>query len=175
MTQNNRTTQKTQRIEPFVISRVLDAPRDLMFKVWTDPKRLKNWWGPKGFTVTTLKVDLRPGGTMHYCLQGPNNLEIWGKFFYREVSPPERLVCVNCFSDKEGNITRHPLSPGWPREMLTTITFKDLKGKTEVCIEWLPINASAEEIQTFDSGRASMTGGWTGTFDQLAEYLAKIK
>jgi len=159
---------------PFVISRVFDAPRDKVWKAWTEVERLKQWWGPKGFVVTHCKVDLRPGGIMHYCLRTPDGNEMWGKFAYREIVKPERLVWINSFSDKEGGTTIHPMSPDWPREMLTKVTFEEQGGKTKVTVQWTPVDASTEvERKTFEDGRGSMQQGWTGTFEQFEQYLAR--
>ena len=161
-----------RKIEPFVISRVFDAPRDRVWQAWTEVERLKQWWGPKGFTVTHCTLDLRPGGKGHYCLRAPDGSQMWGRFVYREIVKPERLVWSNSFSDKDGGLTVHPMNPKWPREMHTTVRFKDLGGKTEVTVEWIPIDGSTEvEIKTFDQGRDSMKMGWTGTMDQFAAYL----
>jgi uncharacterized protein YndB with AHSA1/START domain len=159
---------------PFVISRVFDAPRDRVWRAWTDVEQMKQWWGPKGFTVKQLKLDLRPGGIGLYCLRAPDGLEMWGRFAYREIVKPSRLVWINSFSDKDGGLTVHPMNPDWPREMLTTVSFKDLGAKTEVTVEWIPVDGSTElEFKTFDQGRDSMKGGWTGTFEQFAGYLNK--
>jgi uncharacterized protein YndB with AHSA1/START domain len=158
----------------FVISRVFDAPRDRVWKSWTEAERLKKWWGPKGFTVTHCKIDLRPGGVMHYCLRMPDGKEMWGKFVYREIVKPERLVFVNSFSDKDGGITVHPMSVNWPRELLSTVTFEEQGGKTKLTVQWIPLDTStALERKTFEEGRESMKMGWTGTMDQFVEYLAK--
>lgn len=159
---------------PFVISRVFDAPRDRVWKSWTEAERLKQWWGPKGFVVTHCKIDLRPGGIMHYCLRMPDGGEMWGRFVYREIVKPERLVWVNSFSDKDGGVTVHPMSPTWPREMLSTATFEEQGGKTKLTVQWIPLDTSTDlERKTFEDGRESMKMGWTGTMDQFAEYLAK--
>ena len=160
-------------MKPFEITRVLDAPRDRVWKAWTEVERLKQWWGPKGFVVTHCKVDLRPGGIMHYCLRMPDGNEMWGKFVYREILKPEKLVWVNSFSDEKGGVTRHPMSPGWPLEMLTTVSFDEAKGGTRVTVRWLPLDATDAERRTFEEGRASMKQGWTGTFEQFEQYLAK--
>jgi len=161
-------------IKPFVISRVFDAPRERVWKAWTEFDQLKQWFSPKGFTVIAAKMDLRPGGTYHYGMRAPDGLEVWGRFVYREVVKPERLVWTNSFSDKDGGLATHPMNPSWPREMLTTVSLKDLGGKTEVTIEWIPVDGSTElEIGTFDKGRDSMKGGWTGTLDQFDGYLKK--
>jgi len=157
----------------FVITREIGAPRERVWKAWTEAERLKQWWGPKGFVVTHCKVDLRPGGIMHYCLRMPDGNEMWGKFVYREILKPEKLVWVNSFSDEKGGVTRHPMSPGWPLEMLTTVSFDEAKGGTRVTVRWLPLDATDAERRTFEEGRASMKQGWTGTFEQFEQYLAK--
>src|SRR5438270_3022082 len=92
----------------FVITRGFDAPRERVFAAFTEPEEMKKWWGPKGFTVIASKMDLRPGGTYHYGMRAPDGSTIWGKFVYREILPPERIVLVNSFSDEAGGITRHP-------------------------------------------------------------------
>ena len=153
--------------EDFVISRVLDAPRELVWKVFTDPEHMKSWWGPKGFTARTAKMDFRVGGMYHYCMTSPDGHEMWGKFVYHEIVPPERLVFVNSFSDENGGLTRHPMSPSWPLEMLSTFTFDEKDGKTLFTIRWSPLNASQTERKTFDEGRKGMNrvgaGRWTNS------------
>ena len=95
---------------------------------------------------------------------------------YREIVPPERLVFINSFSDEKGGVTRHPLAPTWPLEMLSIFTFEELPGgKTKFTIRWSPHNATAEERKTFDAGHDSMTQGWSGTLEQLEAYLAKAQ
>lgn len=157
---------------PFVISRTFDAPRELVWKAWTERDRLMRWFGPKGFTMTAANLDFRPGGVFHYCLRSPDGKEMWGRFVYREIVAPERIVLVNSFSDPKGGITTHPFSPTWPRETLSTTTLTEIGGRTTVTIVWEPINATDAERQTFDTNREGMTMGWGGTFDQLAAYLA---
>jgi uncharacterized protein YndB with AHSA1/START domain len=162
--------------QDFVITRTFDAPRDLVWKCFTDPERMKQWWGPKGFTVIQSKMDLRPGGTYHYGMKAPDGSAMWGKFVYREVAAPERMVFINSFSDEAGGITRHPMAPTWPLEMLSTFTFEEVAGvKTKLTIRWSPHNAMAEEQKTFDAGHDGMQQGWGGTLEMLTAYLAKAQ
>jgi uncharacterized protein YndB with AHSA1/START domain len=160
-------------VAPFVISRTFDAPRDRLFDLWTQRDHLMKWFGPKGWSMTYGKLDFRPGGLFHYSMRTADGAVMWGKFVYREIAPPERLVWVNSFSDENAGLTRHPGAPEWPIEMLTTVTFVEQDGRTTVTVHWVPINPTEVERQTFDGGRGSMTMGWTGTFDQLAAYVAK--
>jgi uncharacterized protein YndB with AHSA1/START domain len=163
----------------FVLTRVFDAPRDLLWKCFTDPERMKHWWGPKGVKVVKAKMDLRPGGTYHYGMQTPDGKVMWGKFVYREIVQPEKLIFINSFSDEAGGLTRHPLSPSWPLQLLSVFTFEEQPGgKTRFTIRWSTHNETAEEQKTFDAGHAShasMTQGWGGTMEQLEAYLKTAK
>jgi len=157
-----------------VIARVFDAPRELVFKAFTEVEHLKRWWGPRGFEWVSAKLDLRTGGNFHYCMRAPTGPEMWGKFVYREIAPPERIVFVNSFSDAEGGIAPNPWIPDWPREVLNTVTFTEREGRTTITMHGTPINATETELKTFDGGRQSMEKGFAGTFKQLDEYLASV-
>jgi len=157
----------------FVITRVFDAPRERVWKAFTESERLMHWWGPKGFTMQVAKLDLRPGGVFHYGMRSPDGRDMWGRFVYREIVAPARLVCVVSFTDEGGNPVRHPMSPTWPLEVLNTMTLSEHDGKTTLTVHGVPINATEEERKTFEAGRDSMKQGFTGTLDQLADYLAK--
>jgi uncharacterized protein YndB with AHSA1/START domain len=165
----------TAATKDFVVSRVFDAPRDLVWKAWTEADRLKEWFGPKGVTIPTLKMDLRPGGVCHYAMRMPNGQEMWGKWTFREVVAPERLVLISSFSDANGGVTRHPMSPAWPLETLSTTTFVESGGKTTLSITWSPYNATDAERETFNTSHSGMTQGWAGTMEQLTAYLAKAQ
>lgn len=156
----------------FVISRVLDAPRDLVWKAFSDGARMKDWWGPKGFTVDVSNMDSREGGTFHYLLKSPTGEPMWGKFRYQKIVPGARMEMISGFSDAAGGITRHPMAPTWPLEMYSIFTFEDEPGgKTKLTVTWRPLDATPEEQAAFDAGRDSMRGGWGGTLDKLVAYL----
>lgn len=155
----------------FNISRVFDAPRDLMFRVWTERDHLARWFGPKGMEIFHCTNDLRPGGVMHYGMRAPNGSEMWGRWVYREILPPQRMVFVTSFSDPNAGLDRAPFAENWPLEMLSTITFAEEGAKTRVTVQMAAINATAEERKVFDENHPSMKGGWTGTFEQLEEYV----
>ena len=162
--------------KPFIISREFNAPRDLVWKVWTEREHFARWFGPKGIQVTFAQFDLRPGGMNHYRMTTPDGKEMWGKAVYREIVPPTKLVWINSFSDKDAGITRHPLTKDpWPLQLLTTVTFAEQAGKTTVTVNWLPYESDADERRVFDAGRESMKMGWGGTLEQLEAYLGKAK
>lgn len=162
---------KGSAVQPFILSRTFNAPRELVWKAWSERARLMEWFGPKGFKMPAAKLDFRPGGSFHYCLEAPNGDEIWGKFVYREIVAPEKIVLVDAFSDESGGITRHPMSTVWPLEMLSTFTLVEQNGRTTVTVTWLPWNATDEENEAFDAARNGLNQSWTGTFEQLEAYL----
>jgi uncharacterized protein YndB with AHSA1/START domain len=158
--------------KPFVIARTFNASREMVFDAFTKPEEMKKWWGPKGFTVISSKMDLRPGGFYHYGMLGPDGTPMWGKFVYREIVRPERIVFVNSFSDEAGGVTRHPMALDWPLRMITTFTFEDLGGgKTKLTTTSMAFEATEAEEAVFAANHDSMTQGWTGTLDQLDAYL----
>ncbi len=160
----------------FVISRVLNAPRELVWKCFTDPEHMKKWWGPKGVKVVKSEMDLRPGGTYLYGMQPPGGDVMWGRQVYREIVPLEKIVFINSFSDEKGGLSRHPMAPTWPLEMLSIFTFESVEGgKTKFTVRWSPHNATEEERTTFDAGHASMNQGWGGTLDKLEAYLPEVR
>jgi len=168
-------TLEQTKSRDFVISRVFDAPRELVWRCFTDADRLKQWWGPKGFTMVSSKLDLRPGGTYHYGMKEPTGSIMWGKFVFREIVAPERMVFVNSFSDEAGGTARHRLHLDWPLEMLTTFTFEEQPdGRTKFTTHSQALNATPQEQHTFDTNHDSMRQGWTGTLDHLAAYLPKV-
>lgn len=165
--------QPAQDANAFVITRVFDAPRDLVFKAWTEAERLRHWWGPKGFALLSCNIDLRPGGVFHYSLRTPDGTVIWAKWIFREIVAPERLTFVVAFSDEAGGTTRNPWSADWPLETLSALTLAEQDGRTMLTLRWTPLNAAEHERKTFEAGHDSMRQGWTGTLDKLTEYLAK--
>jgi uncharacterized protein YndB with AHSA1/START domain len=158
--------------QAFVISRSFDAPRALLWKALTEPDRMAKWWGPKGFPIAAAKMDFRVGGSYLYGMKIPDGGVMWGRFIYREITEPSRIVAVVSFSDENGGLGRHPMSPTWPLEMLAIFSLETEGQRTKLTIRSLPINAADEERATFAAGMESMKQGWGGTFDQLAEYLA---
>ena len=161
----------TTEVRPFIITRTFNAPRKMMWSLWTEQQHMSKWFGPKGATIGKFDLDLRVGGMFHYMLQ-MEGMQMWGKAVYKEIVPPEKIVWINSFSDAEGGITRHPLTTDpWPLELLTEVTFEEADGKTTIRIEWTPVNATDAEVEFFNLSHASMQQGWTGTFDRLEVYL----
>lgn len=159
----------------FILKRTFDAPRALVFKAWTEREHLMKWMGPTGTTMPQATLDLRPGGRFHYCMRMPNGAEMWGLWQFREIVVPERLVLVQSFADPAGNVAPAPMIDGWPLTTLSTTTFVERGGKTEMTLHWTPLDATDAQRALFASMHASMTGGWGGTMAQLDAHLARLQ
>jgi uncharacterized protein YndB with AHSA1/START domain len=168
-----RARDGSSAVPEFFLARCFGAPRALVFRAWTEPDRLARWFGPKGFTMLSCTLDLRPGGVFHYGMRSPDGQVMWGRWVFREIVAPERLVFVASFSDETGGVTRHPFAPDWPLEVLSTLTLTEHHGQTTVAMRGIPVNATDPERKTFEAAHDSMQKGWTGTLDQLAGYLAQ--
>ena len=160
--------------EKFVINRSFDAPIDLMFEMWTNPKHFSEWLAPTGFKMEFIRSEIRPGGSTFYFMTG-GNVKMYGRAQYLEIKKPARIVYTQQFCDENEKVSRHPMAPTWPETMLTIVELhEEGPEKTRVTITWEPHGATTpEELATFIKGRAGMTQGWTGSFDKLEEYLAK--
>ncbi|MBM7551240.1 SRPBCC domain-containing protein [Thalassobacillus pellis] len=156
------------------ITRTFNAPRELVFKAFTESEHLQNWWGPKGWTFNVFKSDFAVGGVFHYSQKPPEGDEMWVKFVYREIIVPEHIVYTSFFSDEEGNIIRAPFNTKWPLETLNSITFNDEKGKTTVAATVTPISVTEEELKTFGESQDMVREGFSSTFHQLEDYLLKV-
>ena len=154
-----------QTTEALVINRVFDAPRELVWKAWTQPEYLKRWWGPKNFTAPVCKINLHVGGEYLYCMRSPEGKEFWSKGIFNKIIEPEKLAYTDSFADEKGNTVsaQHYGMPGdWPVELYVTVTFREQDGKTKMTVmhEGLP-----------DEMKEMCYQGWNESFDKLAESL----
>lgn len=170
---NEPSLPQVQDTATLVITRLFDAPRDQVFLAWSEAERLAQWWGPKGFALRVCRLEMRPEGMFHYVIASPEGHQMWGRFVYRDITPPERLVFISSFSDEAASIGRHPLSPTWPLEIQNTLTLAEKDGKTTLTMVAIPVNATEAELKTFENFHESVRQGFGGTLDQLAEYLAQ--
>ena len=158
----------------FVLTRSFNAKRELVFDTMVKTEHLQKWWGPQGCTIKVIKHEPQPGGVFHYCMQFGPGAEMYGKFQYREIVRPERIVFINGFADAQGNRIRYAMSPTWPLEVLNTVTLVEHEGRTRMTLHSSPINASAIELETFKAGHASMEQGFGGMYDVYDNYLATL-
>ncbi|AIQ35503.1 ATPase [Paenibacillus sp. FSL R5-0345] len=174
MTNSNPTNQLVSKVEgsTLILERIFKAPRELVFKAFSEAEHLKHWWGPKGWTLPVCHVDFRPGGTWHYCMKCEDKnqgdfygMESWGKALYREITIPEQIIYTDWFSDAEGNISKDL------PETLVQLDFIELDGQTKL------VNtgkyASPEALQqVIDMG---MLPGISQTFDNLDVHLENLQ
>jgi uncharacterized protein YndB with AHSA1/START domain len=147
-----------------IITRVFDAPRELVFKVWTETKHIEQWFGPKGFTTRVIENDLRPGGQWCYTMIGPDGKEYPSKGVFREIMPPERVVAT----DEFGEGIEEVLDIDLPQGMVTTTLFEDLGGKTRLTIR-IVHETVGDRRKHEDMG---VIAGWNSSLDCLEELLA---
>src|SRR4051812_25352123 len=169
----NSMTSPDQTGREFVISRTFDAPRDLVFKAFSKADSLAQWWGPRGFSIEVAGFEFRPGGSFHYQMVDLSGHDMWGRFTYREIVEPERIVLVNSFSDPAGNLVRAPFLPTFPLEMLLAFTLSEQDGKTTLTLRGSAVDVTAEERATFEGMFDSMEEGFGNSWDQLAALLAQ--
>ena len=162
---------------PFVIERRIAAPPSLVFAALTKQAHLEKWMTPPGMEMARCAVDAQVGGSFHYGVRPsgvPGAPTMWGKWIFRELTPPERLVVVVQFSDAEGGVTRHPMVPQWPLSTLSTTTLSAIPGGTLLRLEWRALDATDAEEAVFNASHASMAQGWGGAMEVLARYLAWV-
>jgi uncharacterized protein YndB with AHSA1/START domain len=145
------------------VERVFNAPRELVFKAWSDAESLSHWWGPRDWTLSVCNIDFRPGGTWHYCMQGPDGEQSWGKATYVEIHSPSRIVYSDAFSDEQGNV-----SPGTPL-IKVSIELVDEGGKTRLVGR--AETQSREELESLL--QMGMVEGMKQSLDRLEEFLAR--
>ena len=161
--------------EKFVINRTFDAPLDLMFEMWSNPKHFSRWLAPTGFNMEFIRADMKAGGSTFYFMSNQDGMRMYGRAHYIEITKPHRLVYTQQFCDAKENISRHPMAPTWPETMLTTVTLSaESPDRTRVTVEWEPHgNVTREELETFIKARAGMSQGWGGSFEKLEVYLVE--
>ncbi len=142
-----------------VLTCLFNAPRELVFKVWTDPKHVAQWWGPRGFTNPLCELDLRPGGAILIHMRSPDGIVYPMTGVFQEVVPPERLVFTSAALDSDGN----PMF-----EVLTTVTFAEEGGKTKQILRARVIKKTAQAAPYL----AGMEQGWTQSLERLAAYVS---
>jgi uncharacterized protein YndB with AHSA1/START domain len=157
----------------YVLERVFDAPRELVWKTWTDPKLLPRWYGPNVETIVHL-LELKPGGLWLLEMKRGGNSH-YQRVEYAEVTPPERLVWLHSSSDADWNIIASPMMADWPRVLLTTVTFEEDGGRTKMRLTWVPHEASEAEIACFAAAMGGMGKGWDAGMKLLAELLAELQ
>lgn len=168
--------KETSGKEIFVINRSFACPIELMFDLWTVPKHLGTWMAPKGFQTEFHPADIRPGGSNFYS-QSSGEAKMYGRAEYVRIEKPTLIQYKQQFADENENVVRHPMAPTWPETMLTTVRFtEEGPEQTRITVTCECVDGvSKDELDTFVNARAGMTGGFTGTFDKLEEYIEEVR
>lgn len=156
----------------FVLDREFKAPRDLVWKAWTDPAFLQHWYGP-GVETVIHKFELKPGGAWlnEMKMKGGSNFQ---KVIFKEVIEPEKLVWHHCSADADWNVSASPMMPDWPRILLTTVVFEKKGTSTNVRLTQTPHEATEAEIACFAKMKDGMSGGWGMGYKLIDEILADM-
>jgi uncharacterized protein YndB with AHSA1/START domain len=148
-----------------VISRMIEAPRELVWRAWTDPERIKKWWGPMHFTAPHIHIDLRVGGKYLYCMRSPDGKDFWSTGMIREIVPLRKIVYTDSFADEEGNIVGadyYGMNPDFPLESMVTVSFEDHDHHTLLTIKY-------DDVSSFpEKDLKDMQAGWNESLDKLA-------
>ena len=156
--------------ERMVITRIFDAPRALVWKAWTDPQYVMQWWGPKGFTSPVCKIDFRVGGKFLYCMRTPDGQEGWNGGEYYEIVPHEKIVYSMYFADSKGNKV-DPAEYGAEHEAIgdarDVVIFEDFgNGQTKLTM------IGNEPME--DAKSSGQLEGWNETFEKVAAVIAGL-
>ena len=154
---NNEVTNTADR--EIVKTRVFDAPRELVFKAWTDPKHVAQWYGPKGFTNTIHEMDVRPGGVWRFIMHGPDGTDYNNKIVFDEIVKPERLAYTHGSDDE-------------PEQFRVPVTFAEQGGKTKLTMRMVFPSAKACDhvVKTYGA-----VEGLNQSLDRLEQYLTKMR
>lgn len=161
----------------FEMERVFHAPRGRVWQAWSDAEQLRQWWGPSGCSVEIARFEFRPGGFLHYAMKFADAPTMWGRFNYREIAAPERIIWLNSFSNERCGIARAPFSGICPLEIENTVVLAEQGESTVLRLHAEPFGASEEERRFFAElcSSRSLEQGYSGTFEQLAAYLSKAE
>ena len=157
----------------YKLDRIFNAPRELVWRAWTDPEILHRWYGP-GVETIIHQYDLKPGGAWLNEMKWGDNSDL-SKMVFQEVVPQEKLVWHHSSTDAEWNIVASPRMPDWPKVLLTTVIFEDLGDKTNVRLTQVPMDATDAEIACFAEMMAGMDQGWGSGYAIIDELLAELQ
>jgi uncharacterized protein YndB with AHSA1/START domain len=148
-----------------VINRVFNLPISVVWLAWTDAEYFKKWWGPRGFTCPSSKMEAKVGGKYLSCMRGPDGKEYWSTGVVKELIPERKLVVTDSFSDDKGNIkpaSEYGMPGDWPKELLITVYLEEADGATKMKLKHQGIP---------DEMREDCIKGWNESFDKLEENI----
>ncbi len=151
---------ETQQKKELKLTRILNAPRELVFEAWTDPKHLAEWWGPAGFTNPVCKADAKHGGKIYIEMKSPDGTVYPMNGTFKEIIRPEKIVFTSGALDKNGNTIF---------EVLNTVTFANENGKTKLTLHAI-VDDISDEARPYIDG---MDQGWSQSIDRLEAFVTK--
>jgi len=161
------------KLPEYILDRTFDAPRELVWRAWTDPELLHRWYGP-GIETIIHQFDLKPGGSWLNEMKWGGNSD-FSKMVFQEVRPTSMLVWHHSSADSDWNIITSPMMEDWPRVLLTTVIFEDMGDKTNVRLSQVPIDATEAEIACFAATMAGMDKGWGGGYAIMDEMFVELQ
>lgn len=160
-------------VPEYIVDRMFDAPRAMVWKAWTDPELLARWYGP-GVDTIIHKFDLKPGGVWLNEMKWGDKSDL-SKAVFQEVVREEKMVWHHSSTDAEWNIVSNPMMADWPRVLLTVVTFEDEGSKTKVRLTWTPLDASEAEMACFAKVMGNMSKGWESGFTIMDEMFVEMQ
>ena len=166
-TKTKQTVQKERSSvqNDIVINKVFNLPVSVVWLAWTDAEYFKKWWGPRGFTCPSSKMEARVGGKYLNCMRGPDGKEYWSTGVVKELIPERKLVVTDSFSDEKGNIkpaSEYGMPGDWPKELLITVYLEEADGATKMKLKHQGIPNEMRE---------DCIKGWNESFDKLEENI----
>lgn len=163
--------QEINKNDRLVLSRVFNAPKELVFGAFSTVEALNQWWGPAESQNSVISLDFRRGGVFHFRMDFGGSV-MYGRFQYIEIQPPDYLEFTNAFADENGNVVPAPFDKNFPLQVLYRLEFEEKeKGKTTIILTGEPLNPSSVQQQAFDSLMPSMNAGFERTWNKLELYL----
>lgn len=155
---------------------VLNAPRELVFKAWTDPEHFSQWFGPRDIQLPFCELDPRPGGLIHFCHRFADGTELWVKGTYLAIKAPEHLAFRVAFVDRMGKPAPHPMFPDWPLAAAfeTFVTLLESGRATQLELRQIVTPPSVANSPTVARERGLAMEGWKASLERLAERLAEM-
>ena len=154
-----------ERQKTITIKRTFNLPLNTVWRAWSEPESLKQWWGPEGYTCPDCTIDFRVGGKYLNSMMGEDGKKVWSGGVFREITPKNKIVYSDHFADEKGNIVQasYYQMPGeWPEELRVTVAFEEVGGKTNMTLkhEGLPVEMAEDCIK-----------GWQSSFNKLENNL----
>lgn len=160
-------------VPEYLLDRVFDAPRDMVWRAWTDPELLARWYGP-GVETIIHEFKLKPGGVWRNEMKWGEKSDL-SKMTFQEVVPSEKMVWHHSSTDSDWNVISNPMMADWPRVLLTTVTFEDKGATTNVRLTQVPIDPTDAEIACFTKMMAGMDNGWGKGYSIMDEMFAEMQ